>query len=115
MFSSFSFAGSDDDKLLAKLQNEYGYDLTHVPFSLRFAFYKEFDKDWERSDYLERKYFLTDHEINLKTQRTKEKTYAKVQADKEKELLYERKEALRKEKDRLKARKAEEKAEKFDD
>jgi hypothetical protein len=115
MFSSFSFAGSDDDKLLAKLQNEYGYDLTHAPFFLRFAFYKEFNKDWKRSDYLERKYFLTDYEINLEAQQAKEKTYAKIQADKEKELLYERKETLRKDKDRLKARKAKEKAEKLDD
>jgi len=115
MLSSYSFADKDDAKMQAKLQKEYGYDLTHAPFFLRFAYYKEFDKDWKKTDYPERYAFLADYEISSAAQLAKDKAEAKAEAAQEKERLQEKKDALRKEKDRLKAEKAEEKAEKLED
>jgi len=112
MLSSFSFAQKDDAKLQVKLQKEFGYDLTHVPFFLRFSYYKKFDKNWKESDYPERLAFLKNYETNLAAEQVKEKADAKAAAAKEKERLGEKKEALRKEKERSKARLAEEKAEK---
>ena len=115
MLSSFSFAKDDDAKLQTKLQEEFGTDLSHAPFFLRFAFSKEFNKDWKKSDYLERKVFLTDYETDLAADRAQEKADAKAAAAEEKELYLAKKEELRKEKERLRARKAEEKAEKLAD
>ena len=115
MLSSFSFAKDDDAKLQTKLQEEFGRDLTHAPFFLRFAYYKEFNKDWKKTDYLERKAFLTDYETELAAQQAQEKADAKAAAAQEKERYLAKKEELRKEKERLRARKAEEKAEKLAD
>lgn len=114
--SSFSFANNinnDEAKLEAKLQKEFGYDLTHVPFFLRFSFSKEFDKDWKDSDYLERKVFLADYEKNLAIKQAMEKAEAKAAAAKEKELFLEKKEALSVEKERLKARLVQEKSQRL--
>src|ERR1700679_219596 len=73
ILSSFSFAKNDD----TKLQSEYGYDLIHAPFFLRFAFEKEFTKDWQKSDYPEREAFLKDYETNLAAEQKKEQVEAK--------------------------------------
>ena len=111
--SSLSFAKEAFDE--AFLQKEFGADLSHAPFFLRFAYSKEFNKDWKKTDYLERKAFLTEYETNLATDQAKEKAEAKVAAAEEKERYLANKEALLKEKNRLKAREAEEKAEKLAD
>jgi hypothetical protein len=109
--SSLSFAKEAFDE--AFLQKEFGDDLSHAPFFLRFAFNKEFNKDWGKSDYLERKIFLTNYETGLAVEQVKEKTDAKAAAAQEKERYLATKEALLKEKERLKAQEAEEKAEKL--
>ena len=108
MLSSFSFAKDDD----SKLQKEFGPDLSHAPFFLRFAFSKEFNKDWGKSDYSERKAFLTDYETNLTTKQKQEAVDAKTAATEEKERLRAQKAELRQEKEKLKTQEAEEKAEK---
>ena len=100
ILTSFAFAKQD----LVKLQNEFGYDLTKAPFFLRFAYYKEFNKDWKKTDYDERLSFLTDYEDGLAQQQAREKALAKAEAEDEKERLQEKKDAERREKDRLKAR-----------
>ena len=69
----------------SKLQKEYGSDLTKAPFFLRFAFHKEFNKDWKKSDYSERKAFLTDYETNLAEEQAKKKQMLKLKLQKEKE------------------------------
>jgi len=108
MISTFSFAKPDE---LVKLQKKYGYNLTKAPFFLRFAFHKEFNKDWKKSEFPERKAFLIDYEANLAKDQKKEREEAKEEADKEKELSLEKKEELRKENERLKAQHAQEKSE----
>ena len=113
ILSSLSFAQNDDAKMQAKLQKEFGYDLTHAPFFLRFSYNKAFNKDWKESDYPERFGFLRDYEINLAAQQAKEKAEAEALAAKEKERLLEKKEALRKEKERLKAIEARKKADRL--
>ena len=109
MLPSFSFAGNQD-KQEAKLQKEFGHDLTHAPFFLRFAYYKEFDKDWKETDYLERKAFLGDYETQSAAEQAKEEAEAKAQIAKEKERLRAKQAALRKEQERLKAEATEEKS-----
>ena len=42
----------------AQLQADFGSDLTKAPFFLRFQFSQEYNKDWEKSDYIERKDFF---------------------------------------------------------
>jgi hypothetical protein len=111
--SSLSFAKEAFDEVF--LQKEFGADLSHAPFFLRFAFSKEFNKDWKKTDYLERKVFLTDYENDLAAEQAKEKVDAKAAAVQEREGTLAKKEALLKEKERLKAQKAEEKAEKLAD
>ena len=85
MLSSFSFAKDDD----AKLKKEYGQDLTHVPYFLRFSFYEKYHRDWKETYYTERKFFLTNYETNLAADQAKEKAEVKAEADKEKERLHE--------------------------
>lgn len=115
MLSSFSFANNGDTKLQAKLQKEYGRDLTKAPFFLRFAYNKEFNKDWGKTDYPQRLSFLADYETKSAAEQAKEKADAEAAAIKEKQRLLEKKEELRKEKDKLKAEKAKEKAEQLAD
>ena len=106
--SSFSFAKDNEPEL----QKEFGHDLTHVPFFLRFAFNKEFNKDWKKSDYPERKAFLTKYEANVAAEQVKEEAEQKAEAEREKERLREKNEAQHKADERLKASLAEEKSEK---
>ena len=113
--SSPSFANNDEAKLEAKLEKEFGHDLTHAPFFLRFAYYKEFDQDWKETDYMERKAFLEDYETQSAAEQAKEEAEAKAQIAKEKERLREKREALRKENEQLKAQLAQERAEKRED
>jgi len=108
MLSTLCFANNKD---LARLQKQFGHDLTKAPFFLRFAYYKEFNKDWKKSDFLERKEFLTQYEINLAKDQARDKEEAKEEAAKAKELWQEKKDALRNEKERLKEEAAQEKAE----
>ena len=83
MLSSFSFAKNED----AQLQKEFGNDLTKAPFFLRFAYSKEFNKDWKDTDYSERRAFLMDYETNLAAKQAQEKIDAKAAAAEEKERL----------------------------
>lgn len=112
MLSSFSFAKNPADLQEIKLKSEFGQDLTHAPFFLRFSFSKEYDKDWKDSDYSERKDFLTQYENSSAAEKAKEKADARAQAAKDKETALEKKQEQRKIADRIKAQKAEEKAEK---
>lgn len=115
MLSSLALANNGDAKLQAKLQSEYGADLTHAPFFLRFAFKKEFNKDWKKTDYLERKAYLTDYEMNLMAQQKQEKNEARAEAIKEKERLNAQRDADLKEKERLNAEADEQRAENLED
>ena len=93
------------------LQNEYGRDLTHVPFFLRNAYYLKYHVDWKSTYFTERKVFLRAYDTNLAAEQVKEKALAKAEAAKEKERLRLKKQEDRKIKDRLKAQADEEKAE----
>jgi hypothetical protein len=112
MLSSISFASKEMD---AKLKAEFGQDLTHAPYFIRFAFYERYHRDWKTTYYTDRKYFLTAYETNVAADQAKEKARAKAEAAKEKERVDEAKEVLRRQKDRLKAQLEKEKAEKRDD
>jgi hypothetical protein len=97
------------------LQNEYGRDLTHVPFFLRNAYYLKYHVDWKSTYFTERKVFLRAYDTNLAAEQVKEKALAKAEAAKEKERLRLKKQEDRKIKDRLKAQADEEKAEEKSD
>lgn len=107
MISSFSFARNDD----SQYTKEFGPDLNKVPYVLRYAYEKKYNKSWKDTYFYERKAFIKDYEYNLTLQRAKEKAEAKEAAQKEKERMLADKEAIRKEKDRKKAQLAQEKAE----
>lgn len=113
LITSISYAKTRNED--AKLQTEYGYDLTHVPFFLRYDYESKYHKYWSKTYYLDRKYFLLDYETNLAVEKLKNKAEAKAEAEKEKRRLNEKKAALKKEKDRLKARIDEQKAEALED
>jgi hypothetical protein len=101
--------------IVAALKQEYGQDLTHVPFYLRYAFLKAYHKDWENSYYIERESFLKDYKENLAIQNAKDRAEEKAEADAEKARQQAKQDELRKQQDRLKAELAEEKAEEDDD
>jgi len=61
MLSSVSFAKGYD----SKIKEEFGKDLTHAPFTLRFAFSKRYHIDWKQSTFAERRTFLTNYEIGV--------------------------------------------------
>jgi hypothetical protein len=112
MLSSLSFANKNDE---AKLKAEYGPELTHVPYVIRFAYNEKYHHDWTKTYYSDRKFFLLDYEANLAADQAKKKAEALAEADKEKARIAERKAELKKESDRLKAEKAKEKAQEYDD
>jgi len=103
LLSTYSFAINKD----APLQKEYGPDLTHIPFFLRFTFYQKFGKDWVNSDYLERKNFLTDYDKQTAADKAKEAADAKAEAEHEKELIREKKAELYQEKEKIRLEKQE--------
>lgn len=109
-FTSFVFAKIDKQE--AKLKQEFGQDLTHAPFFLRFSYSKQYGKEWKESNYEERKDFLAMYENNIVTEKLKEKAEAKAEADRQKELLSEKKRIKRRIEDRIKAELAQEKADK---
>jgi len=115
ILSSQSWANSDDTKELLKLQKEYGYELYQVPFFIRFAYNKRYNKLWSDSYFFERKSFLIDYETQEAAEQRQDKIDAKIEADKEKEHLAEKKAEIQKLKDRIKARIEKEKAEKDED
>lgn len=106
--TALSFAKID----LAKLQKEYGKDLTKAPFFLRFDYFKRFNKPWDKTYFEEREYFLNDYEVSVQQEKAKELREDKLEAIKEKQRLEEKKTRERQEKERIKARLAKEKAEK---
>jgi len=65
MLSSFSYAANDDAKWTARLQKDYGRDLTKAPYFLRFSFEKSFNKTWKESFFYERRIFLENYETEL--------------------------------------------------
>ncbi len=107
MLATFACARNDD----SKLKNEFGPDLTHAPFFLRFSFLKEYSKDWKNSNYTERKSFLTHYENNVAAALAKEKADAKALALKNKERAREKRDLERKIAQRKKDQEAEDKAE----
>ena len=108
MMASLSFARNIE----AQLKQEFGQDLSHAPFFLRFSFLKQYGMDWKESSYSERKNFLTRYENGVAAELAQEKAEAKAESDKEKERQHEKDRIARKIKARLKAEAAEEKAEK---
>ncbi len=107
--STFSEA---KDGIDLKLKQEYGDDLSHAPFFLRFAFLKAYNKDWKESIYPERESFLKDYELNLSLEQKQEKEEAKQEAEDERERSKEKREALQRQRDRLRAEIQEEETEK---
>ncbi|MDE2223504.1 MAG: hypothetical protein KGK03_10600 [Candidatus Omnitrophica bacterium] len=105
---SLSALARDPD---AKLKSEYGNDLTHVPFFLRYSFLKTYNKDWYNSLYTERLDFLRDYETNVAAQKARDKAEAAQAAAEQKNRENEQKMILAKEKARKKAELDEEKDE----
>jgi hypothetical protein len=108
MLSSFAFAKTDE----AKLKSEFGDDLTKAPFFLRFSFQKEFNKDWNDTDYAERKAFLAGYDASVGTEQVKDIEDTKAAQRAEKARLRAKNDEARKERYRLKALAAAERAEK---
>ena len=109
ILSSPSFASIRDDKL----QADFGQELNKVPFFLQYSFSKEYNKDWGKSTYLERKAFLKNYEMFLASEEAKKRADARVEAAKEKARLYEKKVEVLNEKARLRAIAQTEKAERM--
>ena len=103
ILSTFSFAKDSD----AKLKNEFGSDLTRAPFSVRYSFLRQYDKEWDESNYNERKTFLTNYKANSDAQQQKEKADAKALAQKDRDRQREKKLFKQKIAARLKADEAE--------
>lgn len=99
MLSTIAFARITE----VQLQQEFGSNLTQVPFYLRFSFSKEYHKDWDKSVYSERKNFLHDYKANVAAEQAKDKIIAKAEAAKEKADIREQRVEARKERDALKA------------
>ncbi len=117
LFSSSAFAVVQDDeaKLVSHMQKDYGRDLTQVPFFLKFSYYKQFDKEWGETDYLQRKVFLEKYEKETAAEKAKTKAELEAEAIKERAILQAKMNEQRKKRDRLKAELAKEKAEKRED
>jgi len=105
--SSISLASNID----TELKNEFGADLTHVPFFLRYSFGQHYNEDWKDSTYSERKSFLIRYEDNLKKQKAQDIQDAKIQAVKDKAYKMEQDKKRRKLAARLKAEEVEQEAE----
>ena len=105
MLSTLAFAKDDD----TKLQSEFGQDLTHAPFFLRYSFFKHFNKDWKESKYEERRSFLADYEEKVLVEQNKEQEEVNAEALKKKENERQNQEALRQENNKLKAEQQQEK------
>ena len=75
MLSSVSFAKGYD----TKIKEEFGKDLTHAPFTLRFSFSKKYHKEWKESTFAERRAYLTAYEIGV--DQDKAQTRAQARAD----------------------------------
>jgi hypothetical protein len=112
MLSSVSFAAVYDD---TKLKQEYGQDLTKAPFFLRFAYTKEYNKDWANTDFDERESFLKEYEANLLKQQAQDKVDAKAAAQAEKERANEKRQEDLDERERLREEAAENKEEELED
>lgn len=97
ILTSLSFAKDDD----SKLKREYGQDLTHVPFFLRFDFSKKYGIDWKDTYYAQRRVFLKDYDISYEAEQKKEKAEARAEADRKKAYLIAKRDALLKEKHRI--------------
>ena len=108
MLSTLVFANAKSDEI--KLQNEYGKDLTHVPFFLKFSFYKQYNRDWKTTYYSERKEFLHEYEIEAAKAAAEEREEARAQAEEEKARLRAKRDADRDEHNKEKAKLAQEKA-----
>jgi hypothetical protein len=113
MLSSLSFAAAKYND--AKLQNEFGKDLTKAPFYLRFAYSQKFNKEWGKTSYKEREAFLGDYEINLAKEQARENAEAKAEAQREKQRLQEQKAEDRQDAERLKEDEEEDKAQEQED
>jgi len=105
----------DNARMLKKLQKDYGNNLVHVPFFLRFAFKRNFNKEWDKSDYAERKVFLIAYETDLEASQARDKEEAKEEAQAKKDAWLAKKAQAQKERDRLKAEQDEAKQEKADE
>ena len=95
----------------AVLHNEYGADLTHAPFFLRYSFHKQYKKDWKDSTYSQRRDFLANYESNIDAEQAQEKADAKAESRNEKDRLRQQRQAERDARESLRAQAAAEKAE----
>ncbi len=93
-----------------QLKQEFGPDLTHVPFYLRYSFARHNNASWESSTYSERKAFLIKYEEGVAAQEQKQKEEAKAQAIQEKARLVEEKNKARLRRAKERAELAEQKA-----
>jgi hypothetical protein len=107
--TSFSLAKKGSDE--GALQAEYGRDLTHVPYFLRYSFYNDYHLDWKKSNYAERHVFLEKYQISLAQQQIQEREDERLAKQDEREKIHAQREAERAEKDREKADLAEQRAE----
>ncbi len=83
--------------------SEHGKDLMKAPFVARYQFYEIYHKDWLRSTYSERKFFLTQWHKNLIAEDKKEAAQAKEEARLERDKINEKRAMAKAEQDRLKA------------
>ena len=107
MLSSVSFAMGYD----SKIKEEFGKDLTHAPFTLRFSFSKKYHKDWKQSSFAERKAFLTAYEIGLAQDAAQARAQARADAAYRRDRANQARAAARAERDKERAESAEARAE----
>ncbi len=102
---------------LARAERIYGLEATHgplldqAPFVMRYKFYKLTHKDWKKSTYDERKYFLEEWYIKLKRDHKAAIVKARTEARALHALRREKLAAQRKERTMIKRFQAEQKAE----
>jgi len=100
---STTWAFAADTWSEARLQSVYGKDLTQAPFYLKFAFQKQFNQDWSKSYYTDRKQFLMDYENSVDLDAKKAQAQAKQEAQEEKEQLLEEKQEAKEKNLKLRA------------
>ena len=103
LISTLSFAADKIDL------SEHGKDLMKAPFTIRYAFYKEYHKDWVHSIYSERNTFLTKWHKKQIADAKAAAIKARQDAIDEKNRQREKNEKIRDDKLKLRAKEQEEK------
>jgi hypothetical protein len=109
LFSTVTLAA----KIVSVDLSEHGKDLMKAPFPTRYQFSKNYNKDWLKSTYNERKIFLTKWHLDQiqlqKDNKAKDKEEARIEKEKQKQIRDAKKQDLNRLKEEQKEEKQKEK------